>query len=106
MSLAADQLSRVADFDDDDAIGFQIGRSENGRKTSPAQWPVDAVTPINYQVGQLVEIWLVGLGAMRAENSELRKFAGATRAASHSLLLVDQSRLKGETLKQGCAEYR
>src|SRR5215510_16469613 len=69
---ADDQLGRVAELDRDDAVSLQVGRSEDRRKTSLAEATVDAITPVDRQADQIIEIRLVCLSAMRTESCECR----------------------------------
>src|SRR5262249_7791036 len=77
---AQDHLSRIADLDRDDAVGLQIGRGEDRRKASLAEAAIDAITPVDCQVDQFIEIRLVGLSAMRTKDSEHWKFTRQARA--------------------------
>src|SRR5215475_4532352 len=81
---AKNQLSRVADLDRDDAVGLQVGRGENSRKSSLAEAAVDAITPVDCQVDQFIEIRLVGLSAMRTKDGERRKLSRTARAQIHN----------------------
>src|SRR5215475_12167796 len=102
---ADDQLSRVAELDRDDVVGLQVGRGEDRRKTSLAEATVDAITPVDCQVNQIVEIRLVGLGAMRTEGGERRKFTRTARAQIHNS--TPSGRKVGRMgISKGWAEYR
>src|SRR5262249_50988015 len=104
--FAVNQLGRITNLDRDNAVGHKIGRGENSRKATLSQSSVDSITPVNCQVDQLVEVWLVGLSAVRTEDGECRKFTGTARAAIHSLLLLVKGLMDGENSEKGWAEYR
>src|SRR5262249_28449555 len=102
---ADDQLGRVAELDRDDVVALQVSRGEDRRKTPLAEATVDAITPVDCQVNQIIEIRLVGLGAMRTEGGERRKFTRTARAQIH--YSTPSGRKVGRMgISKGWAEYR